>query len=83
MHIPGDAPPVFLAHASDDSISEVAHSVITYLALHRAGVPAELHVYAIGEHDFGVRHNEKLPSSWPQLCLIWLRSRDLLLAPPR
>ena len=54
-----------------------------YLALQRAGAPAELHVYATGEHDFGVRHNDKLPSSWPQLCLNWLRSRDLLSAPPR
>jgi acetyl esterase/lipase len=83
IHIPADTPPVFLAHASDDSISDAAHSVIMYLALQRAGVPAELHVYATGEHDFGVRHNEKLPSSWPRLCLNWLRSRDLLSAPTR
>jgi acetyl esterase/lipase len=83
IHIPADTPPIFLAHASDDSISEVAHSVIAYLALQRAGVPAELHVYATGEHDFGVRQNEKLPSSWPQLCLNWLRSRGLLAEPLR
>jgi acetyl esterase/lipase len=78
IQIPADTPPVFLAHASDDSIAEVGHSVIMYLALHRAGVPVELHVYATGEHDFGVRQNEKLPSSWTQLCLNWLRSRGLL-----
>jgi acetyl esterase/lipase len=83
IRIPADTPPVFLAHASDDSISDVAHSVIMYLALHRAGVPAELHVYASGEHDFGVRDNDNLPSSWPRLCLNWLRSRDLLPARPR
>jgi acetyl esterase/lipase len=83
VRIPADTPPVFLAHASDDSISDVAHSVIMYLALHRAGVPAELHVYASGEHDFGVRDNDNLPSSWPRLCLNWLRSRDLLPARPR
>ena len=83
ISIPADTPPIFLTHASDDSESEVAHSVIMYLALHRAGVPAELHVYATGEHDFGVRQNDKLPSSWPQLCLNWLRSRGLLSASPR
>jgi hypothetical protein len=49
-----------------------------YLALQRAKIPAELHVYATGEHDFGVRRNDKLPSSWTDLCLNWLRSRDLL-----
>jgi acetyl esterase/lipase len=83
LRIPPDTPPIFLAHTSDDSVAEVAHSVIMYLALHRAGVPTELHVYVTGEHDFGVRQNDKLPSSWPQLCLNWLRSRDLLPAPRR
>ena len=44
----------------------------------RAGIPAELHIYATGDHFFGVRQNEKLPSRWPQLCVNWLRSFDLL-----
>lgn len=78
IHIPTDTPPIFLTHASDDSESNVAHSVIMYLALQRAGVSSELHVYATGEHDFGVRQNGKLPASWPQLCLNWLRSHTLL-----
>jgi acetyl esterase/lipase len=83
IRIPPDTPPVFLTHASDDSIADVAHSVVMCRALQRAGVPTELHVYATGEHDFGVRQNDKLPSSWPQLCLNWLRSRDLLSGPKR
>lgn len=78
LSIPPNTPPIFLAHASDDSISEVAHSVIAYLALHRAGIPTELHAYTSGEHDFGVRQNDKLPSSWPDLCLKWLRNLDFL-----
>jgi acetyl esterase/lipase len=75
-------PPIFLAHSTDDKISDAEHSVFMYLALKRAGIPAELHVYATGDHDFGVRQNEKLPSSWTHLCLRWLRSRDLLKAEP-
>jgi acetyl esterase/lipase len=82
LHIPADTPPIFLAHASDDSETDPAQSVIMYLALHRAKIPAEMHIYATGEHDFGVRQNGNLPSSWPQLLLNWLRSRDLL-SPPR
>ena len=78
IQIPADTPPVFLAHASDDSESEVGHSVIAYLALHRAGVPTEMHVYATGEHDFGVRQGDGPPSSWPHLMLRWLRSMGLL-----
>jgi acetyl esterase/lipase len=76
--IPSNTPPIFLAHSSDDSISNAEHSVIMYLALKRAKVPAELHVYATGEHDFGVRQNDKLPSSWTKLCVAWLRSQSLL-----
>jgi acetyl esterase/lipase len=82
IHIPADTPPIFLAHAHDDSekvggsISE--HSAIMYIALRRAGVPAELHIFASGNHDFGVRQSDKLlPASWPHLCVKWLRSYDL------
>jgi acetyl esterase/lipase len=82
IHIPSDTPPVFLAHTSDDRISYGGavseNSVLMYLALKKAGVPTELHVYVTGDHDFGVRQNEKLPSSWPGLCVRWLRSQGLL-----
>ena len=78
IRIPADTPPILLAHSSDDKISDPEHSVIMYLALKRAGIPAELHIYATGDHDFGVRQNDKLPSSWTQLCVKWLRSQRLL-----
>jgi acetyl esterase/lipase len=82
LHVPADTPPIFLAHASDDRESHggslAANSALMYLALKRAGVPAELHIFATGDHDFGVRQNDKLPSSWPQLCVRWLRSQGLL-----
>lgn len=78
IRVPAKTPPIFFAHSTDDSISNAEHSVFAYLALKRAGVAAELHVYATGEHDFGVRQNDKLPSSWTNLCVKWLRSRELL-----
>jgi acetyl esterase/lipase len=48
LRIPPDTPPVFLAHADDDRIVTAENSVLMYLALKRAGVSAELHVYASG-----------------------------------
>lgn len=82
IHIPAGTPPIFLAHSSDDTTknggSEPANSAVMYLALKRANIPAELHIFATGGHDFGVRENGKLPASRLQLCLKWLRSRDLL-----
>ena len=85
LRIPACTPPVFLAHASDDnesyggSISE--NSAIMYMALKRARVPTELHIYATGDHDFGVRQNDKLPSSWTTLCINWLHNQNLLVKP--
>jgi len=82
LRIPPDTPPIFLAHASDDTESyggsNAENSAFMYVALKRAGIPTELHIYATGDHDFGVRQNEKLPSSWMGLCVNWLRSRGLL-----
>jgi acetyl esterase/lipase len=78
IRVPDNTPAIFLAHSSDDEISDPLHSVIMYTALKRAKAPAELHVYVTGDHDFGVRQNDKLPSSWTNLCLRWLKSRDLL-----
>jgi len=82
LSIPANTPPVFLAHANDDSEkvggSNAEHSAFMYIALKRAGIPVELHIFANGNHDFGVRQNEKLSSSWPQLCVNWLRSQGLL-----
>ena len=87
LHIPANTPPILLTHANDDSEkvggSNAEHSAFMYIALKRAGVPVELHIYASGNHDFGVRQNEKLPSSWPQLCVNWLRSLDLLKSSSR
>jgi acetyl esterase/lipase len=83
LRIPAHTPPIFLAHASDDNVSYGGslseNSALMYLALKRAGIPTELHIYATGDHDFGVRQNEKLPSSWPDLCLKWLRNQGLLV----
>jgi acetyl esterase/lipase len=82
LHVPKDTPPVFLVHATDDSTSPSEDSVILYLALKRAGIPVELHVYATGEHDFGVVPNGNLPTTWPGLCVNWLRSLGLLAKRP-
>ncbi|MAD80347.1 MAG: xylanase, partial [Planctomycetaceae bacterium] len=72
-----DSPPTFFAHASDDRISS-ENSITMYLALKKAKVPAELHIYASGGHGFGLRPSEHPASTWPQRCKEWMRSRGLL-----
>lgn len=78
LRIPPGTPPVFLAHGGSDIISPPEHSVLMYLALRRAGVPAELHVYATAAHDFGVRPSEHPCSTWTQSCANWLRYQGFL-----
>jgi acetyl esterase/lipase len=78
LQIPAGTPPIFLAHGGDDLISSPEHSVVAYLALKRAGVPAELHIYATAAHDFGVREGDHPCSTWTLACLAWLRHQGLL-----
>jgi acetyl esterase/lipase len=78
LRIPTDTPPIFLAHGGDDLISPPQHSVLMYLALKQAGVPAELHVYATAAHDFGVRASDHPCSTWTDACAHWLRRQGLL-----
>ncbi len=78
LQVPAETPPIFLAHGGDDIISSPEHSVFMYLALKRAGVPAELHVYASTAHDFGVRNSDRPYSTWTESCLKWLNSQRML-----
>jgi acetyl esterase/lipase len=78
LRIPAGTPPIFLAHGGDDTISSPEHSVVMYLALKRAGIPAELHIYATAAHDFGVRPSTHPCSTWVQACANWLRHQGYL-----
>ena len=79
IRVTGQTPPAFLAHAGDDPIS-AENSVLFYLALKRAKVPAELHVYAKGGHGFGLRPSGLPCSTWLKRCEEWLRNQGFLRA---
>jgi gluconolactonase len=72
-----DTPPTFLAVAHDDFLVE--DTVNSYLALKKAGVPAELHVYAAGGHGFGLRASNPPPANdWTARLEAWMKYRKLL-----
>jgi len=77
IRVSDKTPQVFFAHAGDDRIS-AENSIAMYLALKKAKVPAELHVYASGGHGFGLRPSEHPASKWPKRCEQWLLSRGIL-----
>ena len=81
LRVPAGTPPIFLAHGGEDIISSPEHSLFMYLALKRAGVPAELHIYASTTHDFGVRTSQYPYATWTESCIRWLKHQGLLHAP--
>ena len=78
LRIPAGTPPIFLVHGGEDIVSSPEHSLFMYLALKRANIPAELHIYALTAHDFGVRKNDRPYSAWTEACTHWLRYQGLL-----
>jgi len=76
--VTAQTPPTFLFHTNEDQGVPAENSVLFYLALRRAGVPAELHIYERGRHGVGLAPNDPVLSSWPQRLADWLRVRGLL-----
>lgn len=73
-------PPTFIWHTSDDEVVSVENSIVFYSALHKAGIPAELHVYETGRHGLGLAKGSPGAANWPQEAADWMRGRGLLPA---
>jgi len=71
-------PPTFLVHANDDEGVPPENSIYFYLALRKAAVPAEMHIYEKGGHGFGLGKKDSPVASWPQCCADWMRDQKLL-----
>jgi acetyl esterase/lipase len=77
IHVSKETPPTFLAQSNDDRVGP-ENSAVLYLALKKAGVPAELHLYATGGHGYGLRPSKNPCSEWPKRCEEWLRVQKIL-----
>ena len=78
---PHDLPPTFLLQAENDNLAHPESSLVYYLALVAAGIPAEIHIYAEGGHGFGLRSPELPISHWPVLADTWLHTIHILGSP--
>lgn len=77
IRVSDQSPPMFLVHAGDDRIS-AENSLLVCLALRKARVPAEVHVYVSGGHGFGLRPTDQPCTTWPQQCAAWLARQGFL-----
>ena len=73
-----ETPPTFLVHTYEDTGVPAENSIYFYLALRKAKVPAEMHIYQKGRHGFGLGQKHGAVSSWPERCADWMRGLGLL-----
>jgi acetyl esterase/lipase len=83
LQVTPQTPPTFLFHTTTDTVVPPENSVLFYMALRKAGVPAELHIYERGPHGVGLAQTDEALSSWPARLADWLRVRGLLNAAPK
>jgi len=72
-------PPMFFAHSADDRVSPT-NSILLFGELKKAGVPAEMHIYASGGHGWGMRQTGHPCNSWIDRYGEWLASQGWLKA---
>jgi acetyl esterase/lipase len=78
LHVSTQTPPTFLLQAEDDHVDSVYDSLSYYIALKKAGVPAEMHLYAQGGHAFGLRRTKYSITGWPELVETWLQTIGII-----
>jgi acetyl esterase/lipase len=78
IHVTKQTPPTFLLQARDDHVDDICNSTVYARALDDAGVPAEVHLFARGEHAFGLRRTEHPVTRWPSLVENWLKEIGIL-----
>lgn len=71
-------PPAFILQATDDPVYHVNNSLVYYLALKKAKVPVEMHLYAEGGHAFGLRRTKFAITEWSGLVEKWLRAMSII-----
>ncbi len=76
--VTSDTPPTFLFHTGDDTGVPAENSVAFFLALRKAKVPAELHVYQQGPHGVGLAPGDPALFTWKDRLLDWLRQNRFL-----
>ncbi len=81
LQVTEKTPPTFLFHTSEDSGVPPENSVLFYMALRKAKVPAELHIYEKGPHGVGLAQEDPILSTWSARLADWMRGRGLLNMP--
>lgn len=83
VQISAHCPPTLIIAASDDPVDDVRHSLTYYLALKKANIPVEMHLYAHGGHAFGVRMTSEAATHWTDVAEQWMNGIGIAAADAR
>jgi acetyl esterase/lipase len=78
IKVTSQTPPTFLLQAENDDVDNINNTLVYYLALKKAGVPTEMHLYAEGGHAFGLRPTKFPITAWPGLVETWLHTIGII-----
>jgi acetyl esterase/lipase len=78
LAVTNQTPPTFIFQTNADTTVPAENAVHYYLALRKAGVPAEMHIFQNGPHGVGLALDDPALGQWPALLLDWLRTRGLV-----
>ncbi|OFY83251.1 MAG: 1,4-beta-xylanase [Bacteroidetes bacterium RBG_19FT_COMBO_42_7] len=73
LQITAETPPAFLVHSADDKAVPVMNSIGYFKGLQKNNIPVELHVFQKGGHGYGLAPDRGTESSWPDLCIKWMK----------
>jgi acetyl esterase/lipase len=78
VDVPEDAPPMFVAIASDDFLFHGQFGLIK--SWFDAGRPVEFHLYQNGGHGFGLGYPDRTSNGWFPVFMHWLEVNKFLVA---
>ena len=79
-HVTSFTPPTFLMYTDDDGVLS-DNAILFYMALRKAKVPAEMHIYEKGGHGYGMANgigkapNNPILATWTDRLKDWLKTR--------
>lgn len=71
-------PPTFIFQTNADTVVPAENSLHYFLALRKARIPAELHVFETGAHGVGLANDDAALSEWSKLLANWLRVHRII-----
>ncbi len=79
LQIAADTPPAFLVHSADDKTVPVMNSIGYLNCLKNNNIPAEMHIFQKGGHGYGLAPEGGTESSWPGMCISWLKQVGIIM----